>query len=256
MVYKSPLRYPGGKTRACKQLYKLIPKDTKIVYSPFLGGGSFELYLCSMGYQVVAFDNFKPLVNFWEWLLKDTVKLHDSISKYVGKVDISMFNQFKLNIINSSNNSLSDAACFYIVNRCSFSGLTMSGGFSKESSTKRFTNSIVNRLLMFKNISNFKVTMVDFNESLNGVPEDAFIFCDPPYDIKSSLYGISGSMQKDFPHQQFYNKISKLSNKQLITYNNSDIIKERWGSYNISNINWKYGMNKSKDSKEIIIKNY
>ena len=43
----SPLRYPGGKTRACKKLDTImkdnfdITKFTNIV-SPFFGGGSFE----------------------------------------------------------------------------------------------------------------------------------------------------------------------------------------------------------------------
>jgi len=41
---KSPLRYPGGKTRACKPLYAILTqyfdmsKFTNIV-SPFFGGG-------------------------------------------------------------------------------------------------------------------------------------------------------------------------------------------------------------------------
>ena len=45
----SPLRYPGGKTRACKiidniicQYFNLENFDTLL--SPFFGGGSFEFY--------------------------------------------------------------------------------------------------------------------------------------------------------------------------------------------------------------------
>lgn len=43
----SPLRYPGGKTRACKILDKILSenfemKNVKTVISPFFGGGSFE----------------------------------------------------------------------------------------------------------------------------------------------------------------------------------------------------------------------
>ena len=56
---KSPLRYPGGKTRACKTLAsifklhfldKLPHKEQAFdcIYSPFFGGGSFELYLQSV----------------------------------------------------------------------------------------------------------------------------------------------------------------------------------------------------------------
>jgi len=59
---KSPLRYPGGKTRACKTLasiFKLHFLDKSphnscgeqpfdCIYSPFFGGGSFEFYLQSV----------------------------------------------------------------------------------------------------------------------------------------------------------------------------------------------------------------
>ena len=67
---KSPLRYPGGKTRACKTLANIFklhfldksphnscgeqssPLGTGIpfdcIYSPFFGGGSFEFYLQSV----------------------------------------------------------------------------------------------------------------------------------------------------------------------------------------------------------------
>ena len=45
----SPLRYPGGKTRACKVIDDTIQKYFTIdsfdhLVSPFLGGGSFEFY--------------------------------------------------------------------------------------------------------------------------------------------------------------------------------------------------------------------
>ena len=44
---KSPLRYPGGKTRACKKLDAILNEYFNIneiytIISPFLGGGAFE----------------------------------------------------------------------------------------------------------------------------------------------------------------------------------------------------------------------
>ena len=47
---KSPLRYPGGKTRACKVLEEILVKNFNmenigILISPFFGGGSFEFYI-------------------------------------------------------------------------------------------------------------------------------------------------------------------------------------------------------------------
>ena len=68
---KSPLRYPGGKTRACKILHKILSrnfnlKKLEFVVSPFFGGGSFEFFLYNKyGYKILANDIYYYLSNFW-----------------------------------------------------------------------------------------------------------------------------------------------------------------------------------------------
>ena len=53
MASLSPLRYPGGKTRAIKEIASkyIIPNLSKgqKVCSPFFGGGSIELHLADNG---------------------------------------------------------------------------------------------------------------------------------------------------------------------------------------------------------------
>ena len=68
---KSPLRYPGGKTRACKKLEIILKEHFDIsefdnFVSPFFGGGSFEFHIQN-NYQlnIIANDKFTPLYNFW-----------------------------------------------------------------------------------------------------------------------------------------------------------------------------------------------
>ena len=76
------LRYPGGKTRAIKILEKYIPEDITEVYSPFFGGGSFELYLYGK-YKIPIFanDKFEPLYNFWLETKTNNKKLVEHIKK-------------------------------------------------------------------------------------------------------------------------------------------------------------------------------
>ena len=67
---KSPLRYHGGKTRACKVLDSILVKyfnmdEIEILISPFIGGGSFEFYLQNKyGIKIIANDKFTPLYSF------------------------------------------------------------------------------------------------------------------------------------------------------------------------------------------------
>ena len=57
---KTPLRYAGGKSRAIKIITPYVINEKKIV-SPFMGGGSLEVYWASIGKEVVAYDIFDVL---------------------------------------------------------------------------------------------------------------------------------------------------------------------------------------------------
>lgn len=79
---KSPLRYPGGKSRAVKHIIEIIPRDIDTLCSPFLGGSSIELAYAQKGVKVYGYDAFKPLVNFWQILIKKAPELAEVIRKY------------------------------------------------------------------------------------------------------------------------------------------------------------------------------
>lgn len=268
---KSVLRYPGGKYRARKILETHLPENTTHVLSPFLGGGSFELFLTSKGVQVTGTDNFYLLVNFWHHLLNDNAQLAHYCQQYLNKADKDLFNtkQQELKLHNNAysdnnahnvgnNEKLQQAGDFFIVNRCSFSGATLSGGYSKESATTRFNQSIVNKVRTFAN-SKLTTECLDYQDSINKYADDTnLIFLDPPYalDNNSKLYGVKGDKHKDFNHDEFYEFINQCDNKILLTYNDNEYIRQKWKDYNITEENWKYGMNKNKQSSELVIKNY
>ena len=43
-AYKTPLRYPGGKSRAVQKLFGFVPENKyNELREPFLGGGSFAI---------------------------------------------------------------------------------------------------------------------------------------------------------------------------------------------------------------------
>ncbi|MEM9771045.1 MAG: DNA adenine methylase, partial [Cyanobacteria bacterium P01_D01_bin.73] len=82
---RSPLRYPGGKSRAVKFILPLITElmgDRPTLVSPFIGGGSIELACAAQGITVYAYDTFQPLVAFWTSLLKDPVAIAQEVQKY------------------------------------------------------------------------------------------------------------------------------------------------------------------------------
>ncbi len=134
----SPLRYPGGKNRAVKAIYSCIPaKETKLC-SPFLGGGSIEL-ACTTRMQVYGYDVFSPLVDFWQVLLDDQELLVNRVERYYPLSRTKFYSLQKR--YTKLKDQVERAAAFFVLNRSSFSGTTLSGGMSP--GHPRFTESAI-----------------------------------------------------------------------------------------------------------------
>lgn len=257
----SPLRYPGGKTRACKTLNEILTErydmekfDT--VISPFFGGGSFEFFLQSKyNLHIQANDKFRPLYCFWNTCKTMKEDLVEILDNYIDYVDKSLFAQLREKILVETDD-MQQSIMYFIINRCSFSGATMSGGFSLEASKKRFTTSSIERIrqldLTFMDISN-----LDFEEFISNHTKEndkSFMFLDPPYylDKGSKLYGTNGDMHEHFDHDRLYECLSDKTN-WFMTYNNCEYVKNLYKDFTIIETGWSYGMNKSKESSEIVI---
>lgn len=111
---------------------------------------------------------------------------------------------------------LEQATYFFILNRTSFSGSTLSGGFSQESSKKRFTQSSIQRVqnLSLESLQFFNMDFEPFLEEVATGAENPFIFLDPPYFLegKSQLYGYKGNMHKTFEHERLHRSLANHDN--------------------------------------------
>lgn len=254
----SPLRYPGGKTRACKILDNIVSKNFELesfdtLLSPFFGGGSFEFFFQNKyNYKLCVNDKFQPLFNFWDQIKKNKSELCNELKK-IKIVNKEEFVNYRKEILNNEN-KLQQALQYFIINRCSFSGATLSGGFSEESSKKRFTTSSIDKISKL-NLSYTDVYNYDFEYFINNYcNEKCLMFLDPPYYLekKSKLYGTNGDLHENFNHEKLY-EIIKDKKNWILTYNNCEFIRDLYKDYIIIDADWSYGMNKSKLSSEIII---
>lgn len=156
------------------------------------------------------------------------------------------------------------AAAFFIFNRITFSGTSESGGFSSAAFHKRFTESSIERVkALSKILKNTKISNLDYQEVVLAVGEDVFLFLDPPYysATKSALYGRNGNLHKAFDHERFANVMKQIEHKWLITYDDSEYIRELFSFANITAWDLTYGMRNVKKKsdqigKELFISNY
>lgn len=244
--FRSPLRYPGGKSRGVEFITQFFPENLESLLSPFLGGGSIELAVASKGTKVYGYDVFAPLVEFWQSLINRPYELAENVEKYF---PLSKEKFYELQLTQTKfATKIERAAVYYVLNRSSFSGSTLSGGMSPDH--PRFTESSIERLRDFFN-PNITVKKADFNQSLAAYPS-MFTYLDPPYLIKSSLYGRKGSAHKDFDHEGLA-AILRQRERWIMSYNDCEEIRNLYSGHSFVIPNWKYGMSNDKSSKEILI---
>jgi len=264
-MLKSPLRYPGGKSRAVDTIAKLIP-DFDEFREPFLGGGSVFVY-AKQRFPNKKFwinDLYPELYKFWEMTQKDVdaviAKVYEWKKKYTIGKELYQF----LNENHEKFNDLERAAAFFVYNRITFSGTTLSGGYSEGAFTGRFTESSIKRLNdLGKMINGSLITNYDYEELLKKDGENVFIFLDPPYysATKSALYGKNGHLHKSFDHKRFAENMKNCQHKWLITYDDSEYIRDLFSFAQIIPWNLTYGMrniteNSDQNGKELFIANY
>ena len=245
---RSPLRYPGGKTRAVKYILDYIPHSVSIC-SPFFGGGSVELALIDRGQKVVGYDAFRPLVNFWRRALVDPKRIATMAAMELPELTKERFYSLQKRLVKEPDLDV-QAAWFFVVNRSSFSGITLSGGMSP--GHDRFNKSAIDRLKRFQ-APQLRVDAMDFSQSIIENPS-AFLYLDPPYAIEPpTLYGNKGNMHNDFDHVLLADMLRQREG-WVLSYNDCPYIRQLYAGYNIIEAQWTYGMNNNaRRSSEVLI---
>jgi DNA adenine methylase len=250
----SPLRYPGGKTRAIKILEPLIKQrfpTQKTIISPFLGGGSLELHMLGLGYKLTTNDLFKPLYTFWLMCKQQPAALQTLIQTYMPMTK-EKFLAIRQSILTDTD-PLSIAAKYFVINRSSFSGSTFCGGYSAESGEKRFTENSVRKIGAL-DLSGLTLENKDCLDFIRGNPQttDTILYLDPPYYISTYIYGRDGDMHEGFNHAGLVDVLKERTD-WILCYNDCQYIRELYKGYKIEKVSWAYGMNSTKESSEILI---
>ena len=277
---KTPLRYPGGKSRALSKLFQYIPdlKDYKEYREPFLGGGSVALEVTKRypHLDITVNDLYEPLYNFWRELQLHGNEITDILIQLKQRhCDHTSAKELFLQSKNYLSGSATEktyppysediwrAVSFYVVNKCSFSGLTESSSFSKQASDQNFSLAGIERLRDYqKLIGNWKITNLSYEQLLSDCKQ-TFTYLDPPYEIGSNLYGKRGNMHSGFNHDHFAIKCDRFVGPQLISYNSSQLIRERFKEYQAAEFAHTYTMRSvgsyntdQADRKELVLANY
>ena len=269
---KTPLRYPGGKSRALSKLFQFFPdlKNYKEYREPFLGGGSVALEVTKRypDIEIWVNDLYEPLYNFWCELQHNGSEMQKELENLKGvhcNPDSArcLFQEMKDVINDEEESKTTRAVAFYIVNKCSFSGLTESSSFSEQASESNFSLRGIQRLSEYQElIQSWVITNLSYERMLSD-EKNIFTYLDPPYDIKDNLYGKKGDMHKRFDHDEFANWCDTFTSPMLISYNSSQLVKDRFKEWTAGEFAHTYTMRSvgcyntdQASRKELVLTNY
>lgn len=240
-VISSPLTYWGGKRWLFKTLLPLIPEGTTEIFSPFLGGGSIEINLAHRGYTVHAYDNYAPLVNFWQHWLNDPeavrLAVYELLSLY-NHDELSRF-RYKKDLLDSQQS----VAFYYLQNKCAWNGkynrklipiyLRSDGEYLIRPHEPQSYNIFNNfDFWQSKPLSTLNINHANF-EQVFWIHNHQFAYIDPPYFGIEGEYG--GSRKNGFNHEKLRELVDGRK-KTAISYNDHPKAYELYDGFHIQQI--------------------
>jgi len=277
-VALSPIRYAGGKSLAVGYVIELLPDNIKRVISPFFGGGSVEIALSKkLGLEVIGFDIFDILVNYWKFQIENPKLLYEKLKEL--KPDKETFEKIRLILRDVWNKKISldplTLAVYFVYNF----NLSYGPGFMGWASKIYLNNKRYQRMIEYIRdfeAGDLKVECDDFREVIPKYPND-FLYCDPPYYIGKDSKMFKGIYPMrnipvhhvGFPHEELRDLLANHKGGFILSYNDCPTIRNYYKNYEQYFPSWQYtmgqgetrigfnrknkGSNHIKDSHEIII---
>jgi DNA adenine methylase len=264
---KTPIRYAGGKSKAIKIITPFVSDVNKIV-SPFLGGGSLEVHWASMGKQVIGYDLFDVLVNFWNVLLNNKTELVEKLKEITPtSEEYSRIKEILMKWDNTQNmlkdwktehykrediitlDNVTAAAYYYFNHNTSYGPGYLGWGSSVYLQPKKW-NDMISKISNF-NLPTLSVNQGSFENVLPNHTED-FLYLDPPYylekDSDNKMFtGIYPMRNIPIHHDGFNHELLRdlLHNHKggfVLSYNNCETIREYYSDFELHYPTWNYSM--------------
>lgn len=247
----SPLRYAGGKSWAVGYVIEKLPDNIDRLISPFFGGGSIEIAIAKeLGIQVLGFEIFDILVNYWKIQIEKPEDLYNELSKLnptketynIIKEELKKHWEGKIKLP-----PLKLAAYYYFNHNLSY-GPGFLGWMSSVYADKNMYQRLLERVKNF-NVKNIKVECDSF-ENVIPLYKNDFLYCDPPYYLGGDSTVFKGLYpQRNFPihHNNFNHELLKdllLDHKGgfILSYNDTPTIRDWYKDFEIIELSINYTM--------------
>lgn len=290
------VKWAGGKAGLIPQITKYYPDALKTGHidkyvEPFVGGGAILLDVLQK-YEVkeaYAYDTNQDLVNAYNVIKTDVEDLIKKLSKYEKEylpLDLEERKEYYYDVRNEYNSaevkagklSTKRATEFIFLNRTCFNGLyrvNQSGDFNVPMG--KYKNPMIcdeeNLRELSKLLQNVEIICGDYQDTIDLVDNNTFVYFDPPYRPLSATSGFTSYTKEDFDDEDqkqlamYYKKLDMKDAKLMLSNSNPKNVNENdtffddiYSGYTINELqaNRMINSNSTKRGKisELLIINY
>jgi DNA adenine methylase len=266
-MFKSPLRYPGGKNKLAAFFAKICI-DNKInghYIEPYSGGASVALFLLLEGFvnKITINDKDRSIYAFWFAVLNHT----ESLCQLINETEVNVVNWHKQKNIQTCKETRSLLELGFstlFLNRTNRSGIITGGiiggqeqlsehkidcRFNKQDIIARI-RAIASRKSDIRLFNLDAISLIDLIEK-EPSPENSIFYFDPPYFLKaSSLYM---NHYKSQNHILVSEKIKAIKSiKWVVSYDNVDQIKNLYLECDKKEYSFSYTAGTNKTGRELL----
>jgi DNA adenine methylase len=253
---ETPLRYGGGKSLAVGYVVEHLPNNLKKIVSPFFGGGSVEIACAKeLGLQVVGYDIFELLVNYWQMQVKYPAALSDGLEKLQPTKDEyekikcmlkKVWNKHAGMVANEYS-GLELAVYYYFNHNLSYGPGFLGWMSSIYTQTKKYQ-------AMLEKVRNFDAPNLQvYKESFElSIPKHNgdFLYLDPPYFLDGDSKMFKGIYpMRNFPvhhngfrHEMLAELLKRHKGGFILSYNDCSWVRAAYKDFEIVEVAWQYTM--------------
>ncbi len=280
---RSPLRYPGGKTRVAKLLAPYFPEHEE--YREIFAGGAALFFHKPLARKNWLNDLHPGLYALWV-TLRDRFEAfaercrREAVPGSKERFDYWAFERRDLMEASGDDHLLDRAMQYYYLNRTVWGGRVVFDPtrtsrlyFSNPSGWSNLDKKLAHLAKVSAKLQGVEITCQSYAECLRGSTAKTFIYADPPYVRESNGHATDKLYDKSFDtacHAKLAAALRKTKARVMVSYDDCPEARELYAGWRFEPLQWKYcgryamtkddkaaGKKEQKvDGRELLILNY
>jgi DNA adenine methylase len=268
------LKWVGGKRQIMPAILEYLPKklSSYTYYEPFIGGGAVLFHLQPK--TAIINDFNEELINVYRVIKENPKELLEDLKKHKNESDYF----YKIRLLDRSPkfqklSAVKKASRIIYLNKTCYNGLyrvnsagEFNSPFGRYKNPNIVNEPIIKAVSNYLNLNDIKIYSGDYEDALQNIKKNSFVYFDPPYDPVSESANFTGYIQGGWEAadqvrlKEVCDRLNAKGVKFLLSNSATEFIKDLYKDYNINIIKATRAINsdgeKRGEVEEVLIRNY